>query len=104
MLAYGCPRVFYKMDNEGNGEEIRIRNLGANEDIDLLNWLPSRFQEMCILAGCETYSCVVHICPKCFPGSQFPMHPLLTDTLVQVRLPRVTTRSDSQTMSASRFE
>jgi len=53
MVAYGCSRVFFKMDNEGKGEEIRSRNLGANEDLDLLNWLPSKFLEMCIIAGCD---------------------------------------------------
>jgi hypothetical protein len=41
------------MDNEGKGEEICSKNFGANEDLDLLNWLPSRFLEMCILAGCD---------------------------------------------------
>jgi len=53
MLPYGCSRVFFKMDSEGNGEEIKARNLGANEEIDMLNWIPAQFVGMCILAGCD---------------------------------------------------
>jgi len=53
MIPYGCSRVFFKMDNEGNGEEVRSKNLGANEDVDLINWLPGQLLEMCILSGCD---------------------------------------------------
>jgi exonuclease-1 len=53
LLAYRVQTVFYKMDPEGNGEEIRLRNLGATEALDLLCWSHDQFVDMCILAGCD---------------------------------------------------
>ena len=40
LLLYRCPVVFYKMDHGGAGEEIKLRNLGANEALVISN---SRF-------------------------------------------------------------
>jgi hypothetical protein len=31
-------QVLFKLDKEGQGEEIERRNLGANEELDFLNW------------------------------------------------------------------
>lgn len=32
------PQVLFKMDNEGHGQEIQLRNLAANTPLSLCNW------------------------------------------------------------------
>jgi exonuclease-1 len=53
LLAYRCPTVFFKMNETGMGQEIKLRNLGATEDLDLLCWTHEMFADMCILSGCD---------------------------------------------------
>ena len=53
LLVFGCPRVFYKMDQAGNGCEVRLKNLGANTDLNFTGWDHEQFQQMCIFAGCD---------------------------------------------------
>ncbi|KAL8135090.1 exonuclease 1 [Apium graveolens] len=55
LLAYGCPAVIFKMDREGNGEEILMDKL-----FNSVSCLPSfrnfdinLFLGMCVLAGCD---------------------------------------------------
>ena len=37
--ALAClPQVLFKMDNEGHGQEIQLRNLAANTPLSLCNW------------------------------------------------------------------
>ena len=52
-IPYGCSRVFFKMDNVGNGEEIQQKNLGSNEELKFANWTHDQFVSMCILSGCD---------------------------------------------------
>ena len=52
-LVYGCKRVLFKMDADGSGMEIQLRNLGANNEISFVNWSPDMFMDMCILSGCD---------------------------------------------------
>lgn len=35
---YAPPQVLFKMDNEGHGQEIQLRNLAANTPLSLCNW------------------------------------------------------------------
>lgn len=53
LLLYRCPIVFLKMDQSGTGQEIKLRNLGAAEELNLLGWTHEQFVEMCILSGCD---------------------------------------------------
>ena len=53
LLAFGCTRVLFKMDKHGNGKEICLKNLGATEELNFVNWDQSMFQQMCILSGCD---------------------------------------------------
>jgi len=57
LLAYGCPRVLFKIDfDEGNGEEIQLmRYLGQNEGLSFRNWTHDMFVYMCILSGCDYF-------------------------------------------------
>jgi exonuclease-1 len=53
LLVYGCKRVLYKLDFNGNGQEIIRRRLGENTDMTFLNWNDSQFKLFCCLAGCD---------------------------------------------------
>jgi exonuclease-1 len=53
LLVFGCHRVLYKLDNAGNGKQIRLRMLACNEKPRFDNWDQSMLQRMCILAGCD---------------------------------------------------
>ena len=39
-LVFGCKRVLYKMEKDGSGSEVQLRNLGANADLSFVNWSP----------------------------------------------------------------
>ncbi|KAK9828537.1 hypothetical protein WJX72_000649 [[Myrmecia] bisecta] len=53
LLPYGCPRVFFKMDKTGDGQEIAIADLGHNRDLSFVGFSHQMFLEMCIFAGCD---------------------------------------------------
>ena len=55
LLAYGCPRVLFKVDvAEGRGQEIQLmRDLASNSDLSFRNWTHDMFVYMCILNGCD---------------------------------------------------
>ncbi|CAM9095247.1 unnamed protein product, partial [Ectocarpus fasciculatus] len=55
-LPYGCKKVLFKMDNEGHGQEIQLRNLAANTPLSLSNWKNSMFLDLCLLVGCDYIS------------------------------------------------
>ncbi|KAJ3269783.1 Rad2 nuclease [Terramyces sp. JEL0728] len=51
LLLFGCQRVIYKLDHQGNGLEINLSDLSQ---IKALRYLPhERFVQMCILSGCD---------------------------------------------------
>ncbi|KAK8808398.1 hypothetical protein WA158_008299 [Blastocystis sp. Blastoise] len=52
-LPYGCKKILYKLERTGYGEEIRLSNLGANEEIRFIEWTQDMFLYMCILSGCD---------------------------------------------------
>jgi exonuclease-1 len=54
-LAYGCPRVLFKIDFDTNrGQEIQLmRDLGKNTSPSFRNWTHDMFVFMCILSGCD---------------------------------------------------
>ena len=55
LLAYGCPRILFKIDfKERKGEEIQLmRNLAQNDELSFRNWTHDMFVYMCILSGCD---------------------------------------------------
>ena len=64
LLAYGCARVFFKMDKFGHGQEIVYENLPKNRSIDLSGFTPQMFQEMCVLSGCDFLQTIPGVGPK----------------------------------------
>ena len=53
LLAFGCRRVFFKMDNYGNGEEIDQADFHNCAEMNLKNWNQNMFLYMCIISGCD---------------------------------------------------
>ena len=53
LIVYAVPRILYKMDSEGNAQEITLANLSAARGINLHGWDHGMFLHMCILAGCD---------------------------------------------------
>jgi exonuclease 1 len=53
LIAYECPRVFLKMDKYGNGEEIQLKNIGLNEELNFIHFNHDMFIRMCVLSGCD---------------------------------------------------
>jgi exonuclease 1 len=53
LLPYECPRVFLKMDKYGNGEEIQLKNIGLNEELNFISFNHEMFIRMCVLSGCD---------------------------------------------------
>lgn len=53
LIPYGCPRMIYKLDKDGNGKEIQFRDLGLVKDLDLSRFSAEMFRHMCILSGCD---------------------------------------------------
>lgn len=51
LLSFGCTKVLYKLDQSGHCIEILQSDLGNVKEMKY--WTPSRFREMCILAGCD---------------------------------------------------
>lgn len=46
LLTYGCPRVFFKMDKAGYGEQICLEHLHLNKDLPLLGFTYDMFMEV----------------------------------------------------------
>ncbi|KAL0050067.1 hypothetical protein WJX82_003781 [Trebouxia sp. C0006] len=53
LLPYGCPRVLFKMDKAGEGQEIVAADLAQNRDPSFIGFTQQMFLEMCIFAGCD---------------------------------------------------
>ncbi|XP_073300650.1 exonuclease 1 [Primulina huaijiensis] len=53
LIAFGCPRIIYKMDKFGHGVEFKNTLLGQNKELDLRGFTQVMLLEMCILSGCD---------------------------------------------------
>jgi 5'-3' exonuclease len=52
-LPYCCKRVLFKLDNDGTAQEVRFRELTANQSPSLEGWTHSMFLDWCLLSGCD---------------------------------------------------
>ena len=57
-LAYGCPRMLYKLSDNGtaSAQEIclsRLADISPNESIHFSQWSHDLFMDYCILCGCD---------------------------------------------------
>ncbi|KNA21532.1 hypothetical protein SOVF_042330 [Spinacia oleracea] len=53
LIAFGCPRIFYKMDKYGQGVEFQFHKLQYNKDLNFAGFTNEMILEMCILSGCD---------------------------------------------------
>ena len=53
LLAYGCEKVFFKMDSRGYGYEININNIGLISKPSFQSFTKDDFLKTCILSGCD---------------------------------------------------
>ena len=53
LLAYGCPRVLFKMGKDGWGEEICCERLPENKPLSFVGFSHQMLLEMCVLSGCD---------------------------------------------------
>ncbi|CAA3016741.1 exonuclease 1 [Olea europaea subsp. europaea] len=53
LIAFGCPRIIYKMDKFGQGVEFRQSMLQHNKELNLTGFTQKMFLEMCIISGCD---------------------------------------------------
>nr|XP_009604428.1 exonuclease 1 isoform X1 [Nicotiana tomentosiformis]XP_033512784.1 exonuclease 1 isoform X1 [Nicotiana tomentosiformis] len=53
LIAFGCPRIIYKMDKFGQGLEFRCSKLDQNKELNLTGFTKQMLLEMCILSGCD---------------------------------------------------
>ena len=53
LLAYGCPRVLFKMGKDGWGEEICCERLPENKPLSFVGFSQQMLLEMCVLSGCD---------------------------------------------------
>ncbi|XP_024537105.1 exonuclease 1 [Selaginella moellendorffii] len=53
LVAYGCPKILFKMDKNGQGFELQYADLVKNRDLNLTSFTKRMMLEMCILSGCD---------------------------------------------------
>ncbi|KAL3616962.1 hypothetical protein CASFOL_039356 [Castilleja foliolosa] len=53
LIAFGCPRIIYKMDKFGQGVEFKNEMLKYNKELNLAEFNQTMLLEMCILSGCD---------------------------------------------------
>ncbi|KAK9714476.1 hypothetical protein RND81_06G097100 [Saponaria officinalis] len=53
LIAFGCPRIIYKMDKYGQGVEFQFQLLERNKDLNFGGFSGDMLLEMCILSGCD---------------------------------------------------
>jgi hypothetical protein len=53
LLAFGAPRVLFKMDKYGACREILLADLARCPEPSFAHWSEDMFRWMCILAGCD---------------------------------------------------
>jgi exonuclease-1 len=52
------------LDKYGNAKEIRLADLGAAKEMDLVNFTSQMLRHMCILSGCDYIDSIVGLGPK----------------------------------------
>ena len=53
LVPHRCASVFFKIDNDGMGQEIRYADVVANRDLSFAGFTPDQFLEMCVMSGCD---------------------------------------------------
>jgi exonuclease-1 len=55
LLALGCKKVIYKLENDGKCIEIKLDNLGKCRELNFSLFNSDKFLQFCILSGCDYF-------------------------------------------------
>lgn len=55
LLVYGAPKVFYKMNKDGQGDLFESKNLSSLSTISMNNFTEDMFLYMCVCSGCDFF-------------------------------------------------
>ncbi|KRX00552.1 5'-3' exonuclease, C-terminal domain [Pseudocohnilembus persalinus] len=64
LLAFGSLCVFYKMDNDGSGKEIKFQNLSKCQVMNFQKWTQNQFLTFCIFCGCDYLDSIKNVGAK----------------------------------------
>jgi exonuclease 1 len=53
LIPYGCPRMLYKMDKFGSGEELLWSELSRTPDVDWFGFNSDMIVLTCVISGCD---------------------------------------------------
>ncbi|KAJ0017249.1 hypothetical protein Pint_10135 [Pistacia integerrima] len=53
LIAFGCPRIIFKMDKFGQGVQFQYSMLQKNKDLSFAGFTKQMVLDMCILSGCD---------------------------------------------------
>ena len=53
LLAFGAKKIFYKMEQNGVGQEICLQELPLCTEFCFTNWTNNMFLTLCIMSGCD---------------------------------------------------
>lgn len=53
LLTYGCPKVLFKVDWNGDADEVSLADLPNCRELSFTGWSLDLFQQMCVMAGCD---------------------------------------------------
>ena len=53
LLAYGTPRVLFKLAPDGSCVEVCSQRLGQCSELNMAGWEGDMFTQLCVLAGCD---------------------------------------------------
>ena len=53
LLVFGCQNVLFKLDGDGNCDEVRRRNFARCREYNFSGWTDVEFRQMAILSGCD---------------------------------------------------
>jgi exonuclease-1 len=55
LVALGCPKVIFKLDNDGKCVEINLSDLPKVRELDFSLFNHDKFLHYCILSGCDYF-------------------------------------------------
>lgn len=62
LLAYGCTRVLFKLDNDGTADLVQIERVLDHAGFQ--GWTFDMFREFCVLCGCDFVQSPAKLGPK----------------------------------------
>ncbi|CAO3630549.1 unnamed protein product [Mucor hiemalis] len=58
LLAFGCNKIIYRLDRQGNGKSVRFDDIVDTEELGIKEFTRDMFRYMCITTGCSYLSSI----------------------------------------------